>query len=47
MQRLELTGTTDNIAYYKCDVSNWEEVASVQKQICEEVYSTSTKCLAY
>ncbi len=27
----------DNIAYYKCDVSKWEEVDRVSKQLVEEV----------
>ena len=27
----------DNITYYKCDVSKWEEVEAVQKRIVEEV----------
>lgn len=27
----------DNITYYKCDVSNWEEVEAVSKKIVEEV----------
>lgn len=27
----------DNIQYYKCDVSKWEEVLAVSKQIIEEV----------
>lgn len=27
----------DNINYYKCDVSKWEEVERVSKQITEEV----------
>lgn len=30
-------GTEDNINYYKCDVSKWEEVQAVSKQIIEEV----------
>jgi hypothetical protein len=30
---------TDNIAYYKCDVSKWEEVEAVSKKIVEEVHS--------
>lgn len=28
----------DNIEYYKCDVSNWEEVQIVAKKIQEEVH---------
>lgn len=28
----------DNIAYYQCDVSKWEEVEAVSKKIIEEVY---------
>lgn len=28
---------TGNIHYYKCDVSNWEEVQTVSKEIIEEV----------
>lgn len=28
---------TDNIVYYKCDVSKWEEVEAVSKTIVEEV----------
>jgi hypothetical protein len=28
---------TDNIAYYKCDVSKWAEVEAVSKKIVEEV----------
>jgi hypothetical protein len=31
-------GPTDNIAYYKCDVSKWEQVEAVSKQIVEEVH---------
>jgi len=27
----------DNIAYYKCDVSKWEEIDAVAKQVVEEV----------
>lgn len=27
----------DNITYYKCDVSKWEEVEAVSKKIVEEV----------
>lgn len=27
----------DNISYYKCDVSKWEEVEAVSKVIVEEV----------
>lgn len=27
----------DNVAYYKCDVSNWAEVDAVAKQVVEEV----------
>lgn len=27
----------DNITYYKCDVSKWEEVEAVSKKIIEEV----------
>lgn len=30
----------DNITYYKCDVSKWEEVERVAKQIVEEVTPT-------
>ena len=29
----------DNIAYYKCDVSKWEEVEAAAKKIREEVRS--------
>ncbi len=29
--------TADNVTYYKCDVSKWEEVEAVSKQIIEEV----------
>lgn len=29
----------DNISYYKCDVSKWEEVEHVSKKIIEEVCS--------
>lgn len=28
---------TDNIAYYKCDVSKWEEVEAVSKKVIEEI----------
>jgi hypothetical protein len=28
----------DNITYYKCDVSQWDEVEAVSKQIVEEVH---------
>lgn len=28
---------TDNVTYYKCDVSKWEEVEAVSKKIVEEV----------
>lgn len=31
------TGNYDNIAYYKCDVSKWEEVQAVAKKIQEEI----------
>ena len=31
------TKHSDNIAYYKCDVSKWEEVEAVSKKIVEEV----------
>ena len=34
---LALTFPKDNIAYYKCDVSKWDEVAEVSKRITEEV----------
>lgn len=35
---------TDNITFYKCDVSKWEEVEAVSKKIVEEVsQSTSLK----
>lgn len=27
----------DNITYYKCDVSKWDEVQAVAKQIQDEV----------
>lgn len=27
----------DNIAYYKCDVSKWEEVEAVSKKVIEEI----------
>jgi hypothetical protein len=27
----------DNVAYYKCDVSKWEEVEAVSKKVVEEV----------
>jgi hypothetical protein len=27
----------DNVTYYKCDVSKWEEVEAVSKKIIEEV----------
>ena len=27
----------DNIVYYKCDVSKWEEVEEVAKKVIEEV----------
>jgi hypothetical protein len=27
----------DNIAYYKCDVTKWEEVEAVAKKVIEEV----------
>jgi len=27
----------DNIAYYECDVSKWEDVEAVSKKIIEEV----------
>lgn len=30
----------DNITYYKCDVSKWEEVERVAKQIVAEVTPT-------
>ena len=40
-QRFPETGLigafADNITYYKCDVSKWEEVEAVSKQIIEEV----------
>jgi hypothetical protein len=29
--------TPDNITYYKCDVSKWEEVEAVSKKVAEEV----------
>lgn len=32
-----LTVSLDNVAYYKCDVSKWEEVEAVSKKIIEEV----------
>jgi enoyl-[acyl-carrier-protein] reductase (NADH) len=32
---------TDNIAYYKCDVSKWEEVEEVAKKVIEEVQRLS------
>lgn len=28
----------DNIVYYQCDVSKWEEVEAVSKKIIDEVY---------
>ena len=31
----------DNITYYKCDVSKWEEVEAVSKKIVEEVSSVA------
>jgi hypothetical protein len=31
----------DNITYYKCDVSKWEEVEAVSKKIVEEVSSVT------
>ena len=35
----------DNITYYKCDVSKWEEVEAVSKLIIEEVsFTTSEEC---
>jgi NAD(P)-dependent dehydrogenase (short-subunit alcohol dehydrogenase family) len=29
--------STDNIAYYECDVSDWEQVKTVAKVVIEEV----------
>lgn len=34
-----LNGHSDNITYYKCDVSKWEEVEQVAKTIKEEVHT--------
>jgi hypothetical protein len=28
---------SDNITYYKCDITKWEEVEAVAKEIAEEV----------
>ena len=28
----------DNITYYKCDVSRWEEVEAVSQRVIEEVH---------
>lgn len=29
--------STDNITFYKCDVTKWEEVEAVSKKVIEEV----------
>ncbi|KAG6903405.1 hypothetical protein C0995_005428 [Termitomyces sp. Mi166 len=32
-----ISSSTDNITYYKCDVSKWEEVETVSKRVIQEI----------
>jgi hypothetical protein len=34
----------DNITYYKCDVSKWEEVEAISKKVVEEVGPNYIRC---
>jgi NAD(P)-dependent dehydrogenase (short-subunit alcohol dehydrogenase family) len=34
---LSMPSLSDNITYYQCDVTKWEEVEAVAKKVIEEV----------